>query len=93
MDTARVSFRQLDFTNHFRARFGGYGKTYANYEFAYRFGYELALEPQNSEEGWLVVEMHARKTWKDQHPDKQWIDYRDAVRFAWQMTRNTINYC
>jgi len=93
MDTINsVSFRALDFTNHYRARFGSYGLTYEDYEFAYRFGYQLAVNPDFDGEVWLVIEMQARRSWKDQYPDKQWIEYRDAVRFAWQMTRNSINY-
>jgi hypothetical protein len=87
-----VAFREMDFTNHYRARFGSYGRTYADYEFAYRFGYELAVNPSLDGEVWLVIEMQARRTWKEQYPDSQWLEYRDAVRFAWQMTRNAMIY-
>jgi hypothetical protein len=89
--TNTVAFRELDFSNHYRARYGSYGKTYADYEFAYHFGYEFAVNPSYDGEFWLVIEMHVRSSWKGLYPDKQWADYRDAVRFAWLMTRNAIN--
>jgi hypothetical protein len=93
MDTLRAAgFREMDFTNHYRARYGSYGQPYSQYEFAYRFGYELAVDPSYDEEVWLVIEMHARRIWKERFPDKHWVDYRDGVRFAWQMTRNSILY-
>src|SRR5688572_26317352 len=75
----------FNFTQHYIASYRPKGSKYSDYDFAYRFGFELAMHLRYEDEGWLVVETNARKQWKQQHPGKEWIEYRDAVRCAWQM--------
>src|SRR5687767_5401 len=84
MDGARPGFRDFDFVPHYRAHYGAGSQPYSFYEFAYRFGYELALNPAYAGKDWLVVDMKARPDWKEKYPDKRWTDFQAAVRFAWQ---------
>lgn len=83
----RRGFSEFRFADHALARFGAGGLSYQEYDPAYRLGYELGYDPAYRSKDWLTVEMYARRQWKEQHPDKPWTVYKEAVRFAWQMTK------
>ena len=90
MNGAR-DFENLDFTGHCRARYGASGKPLDFYKFAYRFGYDIACNPEyDADDVWLVIEMKARREWVRKYPSYQWIEFRDAVRFGWQSTKSAL---
>jgi two-component system, cell cycle response regulator DivK len=88
--TTTVLFEDFNFLPHFAARYAANGYPFQQYEFAYRYGYELAAFLRFEDKGWLVVETHARREWKERYPFRDWLEYRDAVRCAWQMVKRSI---
>lgn len=88
MERVAVLFDEFDFSPHYRARYEELSKPYSFYEFAYRFGYELAMQPEEPDDAWHRIESAARREWRERYPTLDWIEFRDAVRCAWQLVKN-----
>jgi hypothetical protein len=93
MDRAVALFNEFNFSPHYRARYAATLLPYTFYEFAYRFGYELAMYPDLPDEAWQSVEVKARREWKQRFQDRDWFEFRDAVRCAWQIVKNARKDC
>jgi hypothetical protein len=56
--------------------------TWEEYDPAYRFGYDLAVDPAYRDYDWDRVEMDARNRWEADRPNT-WERFKMAVREAW----------
>ncbi len=80
------------FHEHFNTLFGGYGGsyTYDTYQPAYRYGYDMAVDPRYSGRSWQDVEPEAQRYWEDREPGA-WERFKDAVQHAWNQVRNQVD--
>ena len=71
------------FRTHYQTTYQTPGRSYEEYGPAYRYGYDLAGNPQYRDMTWEQVEMDARRSWEREHQDTLWDDIKDAVREGW----------
>jgi hypothetical protein len=72
-----------EFRTHYSDHYLSRGYTYAETRPAYRFGYDLANEPDYADRDWEEVEADARRRWEEEDHDGPWEDFKEAVRHAW----------
>jgi stress response protein YsnF len=70
-----------DFRQHHRTIFLTRGE-YAEYEPAYRYGYDLGTNERYRGRDWTVLETDARRDWEARHPGT-WERFKDAIRYGW----------
>jgi len=80
-----------DFRKHYQT--SNYGQQSGNVAFeqygpVYRFGYDLANDPRNSDADWNTVERTARSQWETRNPSSPWEQVKDTVRYAWDKVHN-----
>lgn len=65
---------------------------FEHYESAYRYGYDLAIDPKASPQLWTEMEPEVRKYYETEYADARlpWENYRDAVQHAWQSMRSPV---
>jgi hypothetical protein len=74
-----------DYQSRWRSSFDtnyAYDGTWEEYDPAYRFGYDLAVNPSYSSYDWDRLEMDARNQWEATRPNT-WDRFKAAVREAW----------
>jgi stress response protein YsnF len=59
---------------------------YADYEPAYRYGYELAGNARYRGRDWVALEADARRDWESRHAGT-WEQFKDAIRYGWDNVR------
>ena len=69
------------FQKHYATAFAGTGAAYAEYEPAYRYGYELRHDERYRGRDWAALEADARRDW-ERHPNT-WERFKDAIRYGW----------
>ena len=86
--TAPQDFATYDatFREHYTTAFATSGAAYADYEPAYRYGYELGTNERYRGRDWAVLEAEARRDWEVRHPNT-WERFKDAVRYGWNRVR------
>lgn len=96
-DFGRGQFRDYgsydtSFHDHFNTLYGVTGGSYQydQYQPAYRYGYDLAVNPQYTGRSWMDVEPEARQYWEDREPGA-WERFKDAVQHAWHEVRDRID--
>jgi uncharacterized protein (TIGR02271 family) len=75
-----------DFRKHYGTAFGTSGMAYAEYEPAYRYGYELGTHERYRGRDWVALEADARRDWEVRHPNT-WERFKDAIRYGWDKVR------
>ena len=75
-----------DFRRNYRTTYVNAGLSYEQVQPAYRYGYELAQNPQSGGADWNAIEPQAKQTWESRRKGS-WDQYRDAVRHGWERTR------
>jgi len=75
-----------DFRKHHITAFGTSGVAYAEYEPAYRYGYELGTNERYRSRDWAALEAEARRDWEARHPST-WERFKDAIRYGWDKVR------
>jgi|GEM_PF-1700162 hypothetical protein len=75
-----------DFRKNYRTTYANAGMSYEQVQTAYRYGYELALNPQIDAADWNAIEPQAKQSWESRRKGS-WDQYRDAVRYGWERTR------
>jgi uncharacterized protein (TIGR02271 family) len=75
-----------DFRKHYGTAFGTSGVAYAEYEPAYRYGYELGTNERYRGRDWAALEAEARRDWEARHPST-WERFKDAIRYGWDKVR------
>jgi len=78
-----------DFRKHYVTAFGNSGVAYAEYEPAYRYGYELGTHERYRGRDWAALEAEARRDWEARHPST-WERFKEAIRYGWDKVRARI---
>jgi stress response protein YsnF len=82
---------EADYRRHHNATFLRHG-AYADYEPAYRYGYELGTNARYRGRDWAALEADAHREWEARHPST-WERFKDAIRYAWdKITEDTTDY-
>lgn len=76
------------FQRDFQSRYGSSGYAYADYQPAYRYGYDLAHNPNYQNYDWEMIEPSARQEWERRGLRGAWDDMKGAVRRAWETVIN-----
>jgi len=84
------SYDASTFRNHFQTNYGNRGRTYEQYEPAYRYGYTLANDARYRGRDWNAIEADARRDWAQNHRDSAWEDFKDAVRYSWERAKEAV---
>ena len=71
-----------DFENHYTSNFGDCNYPFEAYQLGYRYGYDLANDPQYRDRNWSEVEPEARRQWEERNP-ATWDRFKDAIHYAW----------
>jgi hypothetical protein len=74
------------FRKHYGTAFGSSGVAYAEYEPAYRYGYELGTNERYRGRDWAALEAEARRDWEARHPST-WERFKEAIRYGWDKVR------
>lgn len=77
------------FRTHFQSNYAKSGYTYDQYQPYYRYGYDLAHNPQYADRDWDTIEPDLRGQWKDRNTGS-WEEFKDAVRYAWDRARGRV---
>lgn len=72
-----------DFRENYQSTYANTGLQYEQVRPAYRYGYQLAKEPQGRGSDWSTMEPQAKSSWEQDH-NGAWDQYRDAVRYGWE---------
>ena len=72
------------FHQDFLTRYGRSGFAYDYYQPAYRYGYDLRMDPRYRDYDWSQVEPEARMEYERRGFQGAWEDVKDAVRHAWE---------
>jgi hypothetical protein len=79
---------QTDFEEHYAEAFADAGPAFAHYAPAYRYGYDLAIDPEHRTLLWADMEPDVRKYWEEEYREQlPWESYRNATRHAWETIR------
>jgi hypothetical protein len=68
----------------YAARFAGSGRSYEDFETAYRHGHALAGDARYSGRAWDDIAGEVRDDWERRHPGDAWETFKNAVRHAWE---------
>lgn len=88
--TTTNTLADSDFRTHYQTSYANSGYSYEQYEPAYRYGSTLASDQQYQGRDWNAIEANARKNWERQHKDSAWDNFKDAVRYSWEKTKNAV---
>ncbi len=72
------------FNHDYMTRFGGGEYGYDYYQPAYRYGFDLAMNPRYSGYTWVQLEPEVRQDYERRGLRGAWDDVKDAVRYAWE---------
>jgi uncharacterized protein (TIGR02271 family) len=71
-----------DFRNNWQTNYASQGGTYEQYEPAYRYGYDLANNPQYRGQNWTAIEPNIQRDWETRYPNT-WNRMQNSVRYGW----------
>jgi len=77
------------FKDHYQAHFSASGFVYNHYRLAYKYGFDLALDPDHQTMNWTSIEPLARRNW-DERILGSWNQHREAVLYGWDQGVRTI---
>lgn len=77
-----------DFRKNYQSTYANSGLEYEQVQPAYRYGYDLARDPNTGGTEWSSIERKAKQSWERDHQGT-WDQYRDAVRYGWERTRRS----
>jgi len=75
--------KESTFKDHYQAHLSTSGFAYNHYRLAYKYGFDLALEPDHQTLNWASIEPLARQNW-DERILGQWSQHRVAVLYGWE---------
>lgn len=70
----------------FESRYAGRGYNYEHVQAAYRYGHDLARDPDYRGRSWSEVEPEARRLFEERNPGR-WEEFKDAIRNAFEGQR------
>jgi len=71
------------FKTHYQSHYTTSGYDYNHYRLAYRYGFDLALDPHNQQMDWNSIEPQARQNW-DERIMGLWSQHNQAVLYGWE---------
>lgn len=71
------------FRAHYQSHFATSGYDFNHYRLAYKYGFDLALDPDNRKMEWNSLELLARQNWNEKLMGL-WSQHRQAVRYGWE---------
>ena len=77
-----------DFRQHYDTVYGQSERDYAYYEPAYRYGYDLAVDPRHRKhDDWEAVAPQARVGWQEEQ-ERPWEDVEKVIQATWRDVKN-----
>lgn len=76
------------FKTHYQLHYATSGYDYNHYRQAYKYGFDLALDPDNQKMGWKVVEPQARQNWNEGIMGL-WSQHDRAILYGWEQGLTT----
>jgi hypothetical protein len=80
------------FQSHYAEEMAAEGAPFEHLEPAYRYGYDMAIDPAYNTHLWAEVEPEVREYYETEYADGQamaWERYRNAAAHAWHSVRST----
>ena len=71
------------FQDHYQEHFTASDFVYNHYRLAYKYGFDLAIDPNHQTMNWTSIEPLARQNW-DERILGTWDQHRDAVLYGWE---------
>jgi hypothetical protein len=71
------------FLAHYQSHYATSGYDFHHYRLAYKYGFDLALDPDNQKLGWENVEPQARQNWNERVMGP-WNQHQRAVFYGWE---------
>jgi len=84
----RDSAIEAGFQSHYMDTNAASGVGYEHYQTAYRYGYQLGIDPRYPKREWKKHKQMARTTWENYQPGT-WEQFKDAIRYAWNTARGS----
>ena len=78
------------YQRHYQVYFAEAGPSFADYEPAYRFGYDLAMDANYRDRYWAEIESEVRAKWEEKDPGS-WDTFADAIEHAWGSLKEVFN--
>lgn len=79
----QFSTQESSFKAHYQSHFVTSGYEYNHYRLAYKYGFDLALDPDHQKMNWTSVEPQARQNWNERSLGP-WNQHREAVVYGWE---------
>lgn len=73
---------ESSFKAHYQSHYARLGYDFNHYRLAYKYGFDLALDPENRKKDWSSLEPQARQNWNEGIMG-QWSQHRQAVLYGW----------
>jgi hypothetical protein len=77
------STQESSFKAHYQSHFVTSGYEYNHYRLAYKYGFDLALNPDHQSMNWASIEPRARDNWNERTLGP-WSLHRNAVLYGWE---------
>lgn len=71
------------FKDHYQLHYTTSAYDYNHYRLAYKYGFDLALDPHNQKMDWKSIEPQARQNW-DEGIMGLWSQHHPAILFGWE---------
>lgn len=75
------------YLGHFNSNYAGAGDQYTHHAPAYKYGADMAADPQYRGRPWTDVNSELRRDWEGRNPDAQWDRFEASVRYGWERRR------
>jgi hypothetical protein len=81
-DSATTDFDE-DYRRDFQTNYASSGAQYDEYAPAYRYGYDIASDPQYRGRNFDQVESDLRSDYGRRYPNSAWDRFKNAIRYGW----------
>ncbi len=71
------------FKTHYQLHYATSGYDFNHYRLAYKYGFDLTLDPDYQRMDWKSIEPRARQNWNEGIMG-QWSQYHQAVLYGWE---------
>ena len=71
------------FRAHYQSHFATSGYEYHHYRLAYKYGFDIARDPDNQKMDWKSIEPLARQNWNEAVMGA-WSQHHQAVLYGWE---------
>ncbi len=71
------------FTAHYQSHYATSEYDFPHYRLAYKYGFDLTLDPDNRKLDWKSIELQARQNWNERLMGL-WSQHHEAVLYGWE---------